>query len=93
MMRHEIPKKHSPVGRDEPRRLLPTVGILAAVVAVLVHLGGGALLVGAGPGAAITTFGEDVANLGGLALALGVAAVVALKLLVGFGVRRWLRHR
>jgi ubiquinone/menaquinone biosynthesis C-methylase UbiE len=65
-------------------RLLPITGIAVAIVAVLAHLGGGAALVHLGLGAVLTYLGADVANLGGGALLVGLAAVITIKLLLVF---------
>jgi hypothetical protein len=86
MMTHEAHEGRSAAGRTGLHRLLPVAGITAAVVALLVHLGGGAMLVHLGPGA-------DLTNLGGGALVLVIMAVVTVKLLVVFGARHWLRRR
>ena len=86
-MTHEAHEGRPPLGRPRPHRLLCVAGFAVAAVAVLAHLaGGGAALLHLGPGAA-------VADLGGGTLAIGVAALVAVKLLVIFGARRWFRHR
>ena len=92
-MTHEAHEGRSPAGHPRPHRLLPIAGITVAVVAVLAHLAGGAALAHFGLGAVLAYLGVDVANLGGGALVVGLAAVVGIKLLVVIGARRWLRHR
>jgi hypothetical protein len=97
MMTQEAQEGRSPAGRPGPlrrlprplRRLLPIAGSTVAVVAVLAHFGGGAVLVPAhlGLGAAL------LAKFGGGALVVVLAAFVTIKLLLVFGARRWLRHR
>jgi hypothetical protein len=61
----------------EPLRLLPVLGIAAAVVAVLAHVG----------------IAAAVAYVGIAALVVGFLALGTVKLLLIFGVRRWLRQR
>ena len=92
-MTHETHEGRSPAGRPGRHRLLPIAGGIVAVVAVLAHLAGGAALAHFGLGAVLAYLGVDVANLGGGALVVGLAAVVGIKLLVVIGARRWLRHR
>ena len=87
-MTHEADTDRSPTARPGLHRLLPMAGIAVAFVAVVAHLGGGALLMHAGLSGALTSLG-----LGGGALVVAVAAIVSVKLLVVFGARRWLRHR
>ena len=91
-MTHEAPGSRRSAGHPGPHRLLPITGIAVASIAVLAHLGGAALM-HLGLGAGLAYIGADVANLGGRALLVGLAAVIALKLLVVFGARRWLRQR
>jgi hypothetical protein len=93
MMTHEAHEGRPPADRPWPHQLLPIAGITAVVVAVLAHLAGGAALVHLGLGGGLAYFGVDVASLGGSPLAIGLAAVIVIKLLVVFGARRWLRHR
>ena len=88
MTTHEAHEARSPTGRPRPHRLLPIAGITLAVVAVLAHLAGGAALLHVGLGGALASLG-----FGGGALVVGLAAVIALKLLAVFGARRWLRRR
>ena len=78
---------HSPAGRPAGRWLLPVAGGGVGVAALLVHLGIGGALMHVGLPAALAYFGLGAApgNLGG-ALAIGMAAVIAMKLLVVFGV-------
>lgn len=57
-----------------------------AVVAVLVHLVGGAALVHAGLVAPLAARGPG-------APVLGLAALIAVKLAVVLAARRWVRHR
>ena len=87
-MTQESETGRSPTTRPGLHRLLPMVGITVTVVAVVAHLGGGAVLIHAGLGAALTSLG-----LGGGALVVTLLAIVSLKLLVVFGARHWLRHR
>jgi hypothetical protein len=63
-------------------------GITVAVVAVVAHMGGGAVLMHAGLSGVLANLG-----LGGGALVVGLAAIVSVKLLVVFGVRRWMQRR
>ncbi|MBA2597839.1 MAG: hypothetical protein H0V00_14535 [Chloroflexia bacterium] len=79
--------------RPALHRLLPAAGATAAVVAVLAHLGGGAALMHLGLGGALASLGVDVGSLGGGALALGLVALVAMKLLLAFAARRWWPRR
>ena len=86
---HEAHEGPSPAGHQRRHRWLPIAGGGVAVAAILAHMGGGAVLMHLG-------LGGVLANLGAGGLALGLAAVVAIKLLVVFGVfgaRRWLRGR
>jgi hypothetical protein len=85
MMTHEAPESQAPKGRSGFHRLLPTVGATLVGVAVLAHLAGGAALLHLGPG--------SLANLGGGALVIAIAALVSVKLLMVFGARHWLRRR
>ena len=86
MVSHEVHEGRSPADRPGLHRLLPIAGITAIVVAVLAHLGGGAMLAHFGLSAAL-------GNLGGAALVVGILAVITIKVLLVFGARRWLRHR
>lgn len=101
MITHKMLQTPSPAGRPGRHRLLPIAGGGVAVAA-LAHLGGGALAMHVGIPAALAYFGLETAlpNLGGGALTIGIVAVVAIKLLVVFGVfggafgaRRWLQRR
>ena len=87
-MTHEADMGRSPTARPGLHRLLPMAGITVAIVAVVAHLAGGAVLMHAGLGGALTNLG-----LGGGALVVAVVAIVSVKLLAVFGARRWLRHR
>lgn len=93
MKTHESHEDHSPPERSGSHRLLPLAGITAAFVAVLAHLGGGAMFIHLGLGAGLATLGVNVGSLGGGALVVGLVAVICLKLLMVFGARRWFRHR
>ena len=83
---------HSPA-RSGTHRLLSIAGITAAIVALLAHLGGGALLIHFGLGAGLAALGINVGHLGGGALVVGLVVVISLKLLLVFGVRQRFRHR
>ena len=94
MMRRQAHDDPSPAARSGRHRLLPIAGVTAAIVAVLAHLGGGALVMHVGVPALLVYFGlgADLANLGSGALLVALAAVVAMKLLLVFGAGRWLRQ-
>lgn len=92
MMTREMQDGPPLAGRRASHRLLSIAGGTAAIVAVLVHLGGGAALIHLGLGAALAYVGADVANFSG-ALIAGLAAIITIKLLVVLGARRWWRHR
>jgi hypothetical protein len=88
-MSHEAQEGRSPPPGSGGHRLLPIAGIGAALVAVLVHLGGGAAVMHLGLAAVLAYFGVHVGSLGGASLLLVVAAVIGIKLLLIFGARRW----
>ena len=75
---------------DGPKvqHLIPAVGITVVIVAVLLHLGGGAVLVHAGLSGVLASLG-----LGSGALVVVIVAIIVGKLVVVFGLRRWLGHR
>lgn len=81
-----------PADRSGSHRLLPIAGITAVMVAILAHLGGGAMLIHLGLGAGLAALGVNVGGLGGGALVIGLAVVISVKLLLVFGARRWFRH-
>jgi hypothetical protein len=85
-MTHGADAERSGGGHPGPRRLLPLAGVAVAVVAVLVHLLGGAALVHAGLLAPLAALGPG-------ALVLGLAALIAVKLAVVLTARRWVRRR
>jgi hypothetical protein len=93
-MTHEAHHDPSPAVHPGDHRLLPIAGVTAAVVALLAHFGGGALVMHVGLPAVLAYFGLGAAlpALGGGALIIVIAAVVAMNLLV-YGARRWWRHR
>ena len=102
MMTHETHQGRSSAGRSGLRHLLPIAGITAAVVAAVAHFGVGGLLMHVGLPAALAYFGLGAAlpELGAGALVIGIVGVVAIKLLLVFGVfkgafgaRRWWRRR
>jgi hypothetical protein len=91
MVTNDAHDDRAPERHPEGRRLLPIAGIIAAVVAVVGHFGLGAAAMHLGLGAGLAYFGVNVANLGGGVLAIGLVAVILIKLLVVLGARRWLR--
>ena len=93
MMTREAPESRSPTERAGLHRLIPIAGVTAAVIAVVGHFGVGAAVVHLGLGAGLTYLGVNVANLGGGALLVGLAAIISVKLLLVFGAHRWWRHR
>ncbi len=88
-MPHEGHEDRPSSRRSGDYRLLPIAGTGAALVAVLVHLAGGAAVVHLGLAAVLAYFGVHVGSLGGAALLVVVAAVIGIKLLLVFGARRW----
>jgi len=88
MVPHEGYEGRSIADHPKVRHLVPAAGITAVIVAVILHLGGGAVLVHAGLSGVLASLG-----LGGGALVVVIVAIVAVKLVVVFGLRRWLRHR
>jgi hypothetical protein len=88
MVPHEAHESRSVADRPKIRHLVPAAGITAVVVAVLLHLGGGAVLVHAGLSGVLASLG-----LGSGALMAVIVALIAVKLVIVFGLRRWLRHR
>ena len=81
-----------PPDRSRSHRLLPMAGIIAAMVAILAHLGGGAMLIHLGLGTGLAALGVNVGGLGGDTLVVGLVVVISVKLLLVFGARRWFRH-
>jgi choline-glycine betaine transporter len=88
MVPHEGHESRSDADRPKVRHLVPAAGITAVVVAVLLHLGGGAVLVHAGLSGVLASLG-----LGSGAFMVVIVAIIAVKLVVVFGLRRWLRHQ
>ena len=88
MVPHDGDESRSVADRSKVQHLVPAAGIAAAVVAVLLHLAGGAVLVHAGLSGVFASLG-----LGSGALVVVIVVVVAVKLAVVFGARHWLRHR
>jgi hypothetical protein len=88
MVPHEGNEGRSVADRSKIQHLVPAAGIAAVVAAVLLHLGGGAVLVHAGLSGVLASLG-----LGSGALVVVIVVIVAVKLTVVFGARRWLRHR
>ena len=95
MMTRKAHDDRSPTGRPGRHRLLPFAGGGVAVVAVLAHLGGGALVMHVGLPAALVYLGlgGTPGSLSGGALLIGMVMIAVMTLLVIFGARRWLRHR
>lgn len=83
MMTREAPESRSPTGHLSLRRLMPIAGASLVGVMVLGHLVGGAALLHLG----------RLEQLGGGALAVGIAALVSVKVLVVFVARQRLRRR
>jgi ubiquinone/menaquinone biosynthesis C-methylase UbiE len=77
MTPHEIHGIRPPAGRSGPQRLLPIAGAVVVVLVMLAHIVGGAVL-------AHASLGSIPGNLGG-ALAVGLVAIVTLKLLLLLG--------
>jgi hypothetical protein len=84
----------SPTGSPGRHRLLPFAGGGVAVVVVLAHLGGGALVMHVGLPSVLVYLGlgGTLGSLSGSALLIGIVTI-AVMLLVIFGARQWLRHR
>lgn len=93
MKTHDETYEAHPPERSGAHRLLPIAGITAGIVAILAHLGGGAMLIHLGLGAGLAALGINVGRLGGGGLVVGLVVVISLKLLMVFGARRWFRHR
>jgi choline-glycine betaine transporter len=87
MVQHEGHERRSVADRPQVQHLVPAAGITAVFVAVLLHLGGGAVLVHAGLSGVLASVG-----LGSGALAVLIVAIIAVKLVVVLGLRRRLRH-
>jgi hypothetical protein len=88
MMTHDGRKDRSDVDRATFQHLISAAGITTVIVAVLVHLGGGAVLVHAGLSGVLASLG-----LGSDALVVVIVAVIAVKLVVVFGLGRRLPHQ
>ena len=77
MTPHEMHEIRPSAGRSGPQRLLPIAGVVVVVLVMLAHIVGGAVL-------AHASLGSIPGNLGG-ALAVGLVAIVTLKLLLLLG--------
>lgn len=88
MVPHDGDEGRSVADHPKVQHLVPAAGITAVVVAVLLHLGGGAVLVHDGLSGVPASLG-----LGSGALVVVIVAIIAVKLVVVFGLQRWLRHR
>ncbi len=85
-MTRESQAGETSAARPGPHNLLSVVGVIVVMVALLAHLFGGVALSHFGLGA-------PLANLGPGGPMAGAVAVIAIKLAVGFGARRWFRRQ
>jgi hypothetical protein len=85
-----IPEVHedpTPVAHRAPHRLLPCAGIGVTVVAVLGHLGGGAMVVHLGLAAVVAYLSVNLGSLGPGAVAAALAAIITMTVLVVIAAR------